>query len=232
MGAVGARVEALVEGLRETPWPEGERVVAWAGEAGDDPHGAWSACERADDLLALAAAYGVAVGPALAHAAALVREASRVFGLRESRVTRVAFAAEQGGARAQAARIKLLDDAKALLVDAQKKVVVVTKDEASSKPFENHASMEVLRASGFLALAVVTAGEAGPPHANVAHAIRQLAAAFAAHRLARDPSPIESPEQFQKCIDAAAAEELSRLGPNLRAALAADFDRALAAAPV
>ncbi len=232
MGAVGSRVEAFVGDLRDTPWPESERLVAWANEAGDDVRAAWANAERADDVLALAAAYGVAVAPALAYVAALVREAASQLGLREARVVRVAFAAEQGGIKAPAGRIKLLDDAKALLVDAQKKVLLVAAHEAA-KGFANHAEMEVLRAAGFLALGVVTAGDTAPAHANAAHALRQLAAAFAAKRLgASDPRPIASPEEFQGRVDAAAVEELSRLGPKLRVALGADFEQALAAPPV
>jgi hypothetical protein len=233
MGTVRLRVEDLIAGLRDTPWPDADRLVASLDEAGDDARGAWAAAERADDVLAIAAAYGVAARPALAFAASLLREASSLLGLRDARVARVAFATEQGGAKSSAARTKLLDDAKALLVDAQTKVAVVARQKVTSRAFADHATMEVFRAGGFVALGVVTAGDAAPANSNVAHAIRQVAAAFAAHRLgASDPDPIESAEEFQKCIDAAAAEELSRLGPELRLALDTDFERALGAEPV
>jgi hypothetical protein len=237
MGAVGSRVGALLDGLRDTPWPDAERLMLWASDAGDDARAAWVSCERADDLLAVAAAWDVPSREALARVASFARDAAALIGLRAARVTRVAFAAEHGGGKSSASRTKLLDDAKSLLADAEAHVGLIAKQTKPSRILSYRAAMEVGRATGFLALAIVSEGASPAVHANLAHAVRQLAAAFAAARLASaggDAADGETSDALRTrlaaAVDASATAELTTLGSKLRAALATDFERAVASA--
>jgi hypothetical protein len=208
MGAVGERALALIGGLRDTPWPDAERLVAWANEAGDDPAAAWASCGRVDDLLGLAASFGVSPARALVLAATELREALRLAKVREPRIARIAFAAEQGGGKNAAARGKLLDDAKTLLADAERTGASIAKAADPSREMTRRSAMEIERAAAFLALALVSAELGTSCHANLAHAFRQIAGAHAAIGSSED-----------------SANELGRLASALREALGTEFAR-------